>query len=271
MNARTPTRGCIAFLLLSVFTREAPAHDFWIEPSTYRPPEGSILEVALRVGERFRGEPYPRNPRHIKRFVGSGPMGEDPVLGRLGDEPAGRILVHGSGNTVLGYRSKPTVFQIAADKFEAYLKEEGLKQIMGIRADRGESDKEVREAFSRCAKSVILTGTERGTGYDKRLGFELELVPERDPYGLRPGEEMPMLILYRGEPLSDARITAVNAAEPDQVVETRTDKKGRVRIPLNRPGVWLVRSVHMVPAPESLNADWESVWASLTFELPSKP
>jgi hypothetical protein len=30
--------------------------------------------------------------------------------------------------------------------------------------------------------------------------------------------------------------------------------------------VWLVKAVHMVPAPAGSGADWESIWASLTFK-----
>jgi hypothetical protein len=30
--------------------------------------------------------------------------------------------------------------------------------------------------------------------------------------------------------------------------------------------MWMIKAVHMVPAPAGTGADWESVWASLTFE-----
>jgi hypothetical protein len=37
-----------------------------------------------------------------------------------------------------------------------------------------------------------------------------------------------------------------------------------------RPGgMWLIKAVHMVPAPAGANAEWASFWASLTFELRS--
>jgi hypothetical protein len=39
-------------------------------------------------------------------------------------------------------------------------------------------------------------------------------------------------------------------------------------MPLSKSGAWLVKAVHMVPARADAGADWESVWASLTFELP---
>jgi len=34
--------------------------------------------------------------------------------------------------------------------------------------------------------------------------------------------------------------------------------------------IWLVKTVHMVPAPADSGADWESLWASLTFEIPAR-
>ena len=47
----------------------------------------------------------------------------------------------------------------------------------------------------------------------------------------------------------------------------RSDTDGRVRLPLQRAGRWLVKAVHMVPAPAGANAEWASYWASLTFGL----
>jgi uncharacterized GH25 family protein len=54
----------------------------------------------------------------------------------------------------------------------------------------------------------------------------------------------------------------------ETLASIRTDAAGRVRVPLSRSGVWLVKAVHMIPAPAGADADWESIWASLTFELP---
>ena len=35
---------------------------------------------------------------------------------------------------------------------------------------------------------------------------------------------------------------------------------------LPKNGVWLIKSVQLIPAPAGSDADWESLWASLTFE-----
>ena len=34
-------------------------------------------------------------------------------------------------------------------------------------------------------------------------------------------------------------------------------------------GVWMIKAVHMVPAPAGSNVEWASFWASLTFEAPA--
>jgi uncharacterized GH25 family protein len=147
-------------------------------------------------------------------------------------------------------------------KFDRYLGEEGLERIRGLRK-AGEGP--VREIYSRCAKSLLRVG-DGSSGYDRALGLELELVPERDPYSLKPGEALPVRLLYRGEPLDGALVIAL--ASPDSKVSART-AGGRASLVLDRPGRWLVKAVHMVPAPEGSGAEWESLWASLTFELPA--
>ena len=82
------------------------AHDFWIEPSAFRVEAGSRIGVALRVGERFEGDPVPRNPSRIRKLVLVGGAGATDVAGREGDDPAGTVVVPVSGLHVIGYHSK---------------------------------------------------------------------------------------------------------------------------------------------------------------------
>jgi uncharacterized GH25 family protein len=85
---------------------------------------------------------------------------------------------------------------------------------------------------------------------------------------MRPGAELRVRLLYGGAPLAGAHVAAINAAESSQRIEDRTDARGRARLRLGRDGVWLVRTVYMRPANTELGADWESLWASLTFRVP---
>jgi len=152
------------------------AHDMWIEPTTFTPVQGEIVGVRLRVGEDLQGEPLTRNPALVKEFVVEDGTGRKPVYGRDGGDPAGLLRVAKPGLLVIGYRSNPSVVQIEADKFTAYLAEEGLDSIIEMRRVRRETGAGVRDSYSRCAKSLVLSGAPvRGQG-DRLLGFPLELL-----------------------------------------------------------------------------------------------
>jgi uncharacterized GH25 family protein len=244
------------------------AHDFWIEPSTFRPAVGSTLGVGLVVGQRFRGDALPRNPAMIARFVLVTGAGETPIGGRAADEPAGSVRIDQSGLDLIAYRSLESPVSLEAAKFEDYLKEEGLEAVTAARARSGDSQKPSRELFSRSAKSLVAAGGSGTTGYDRVLGLTLELVPEKNPYDMKGGDELPVRLLYEGKPLSGALVVALAYDDPEKKIAQRSDSNGRVTLRLPKEGVWLVKAVHMAPVAGNPNADWRSIWASLTFEIP---
>ncbi|HEX3526099.1 MAG TPA: DUF4198 domain-containing protein [Thermoanaerobaculia bacterium] len=249
------------------------AHDFWIDPSSFRPAPGQRVLVRLRVGQKFKGDPMPRDPKLLRRFSlfsGNGAGGgETPVPGVAGAEPAGFATVTAPGLHLITYASARSSVELDAAKFEAYLADEGLETIKAQRARKGQTAAPAKEVFSRYAKSYLAVGGAGGPGYDRVLGLTLELVPEKDPTALAPlpqGTELPVRLLYLGKPLPGVLVAAFTRDQPDARVTARTDAAGRARLRLDRPGVWLVKAVHMIPAPADAGADWESFWASLTFE-----
>jgi uncharacterized GH25 family protein len=257
--------------LLGLVSTALRAHDFWIEPSTFTPATGQRVAVRLRVGMDLRGDPVPRDPALLKRFVIVGPSGESPVPGLTNVDPAGIAFPQGPGLHVIVYDSGRSPLELDAAKLEKYLSEEGLEKISALRASRGQSGTGSREVFSRCAKALILAGNGPSSGYDRVLGQRLELVPETNPYALTGGAgggELRVRLLYEGKPLAGALVAALQKGRPEARVTARSDKEGRVRLRLDRPGFWLVKAVHMIPAPKNAGADWESFWASLTFEIP---
>ena len=243
------------------------AHDMWIEPTTFSPEPGQIVGVRLRVGLDLLGDSLPRDPGLLNQFVFVDAAGRKPVVGRIGDDPAGFLRVAIPGLVVIGYRSNPSAVELAAEKFNQYLKEEGLDAVAALRARRNETGATARELFSRCAKSLVLSGSPSEAQGDRLLGFTLELLAERNPYAIRAGEDLPVRLTYQNHPLAGALVAAMNRLNPAEKLAARTDDDGRVRFRLRPGGMWLVKAVHMVQAPAGTNAEWESFWASLTFEL----
>jgi uncharacterized GH25 family protein len=253
-------------LFITMWLLPLGAHDFWMEPSAFAPPAGSVVSVRLLVGEQFTGEPVARMSNRIEQFIVAGPDGSRPVIGRDGGEPAGLFRTDRPGTYVVGYRSRPSGIQLDGPAFEKYLREEGLEAVSASRAARGQTAEPGREHFSRSAKALVYAAPDASGDYDRRLGLTLEFVPERDPR-LLAGQPLPVQLLYEGRPLPDALVVAMSrpAGPP---IRVRTDRQGRVRLPVTE-GVWLLKAVHMVPATGE-GADWESIWASLTFAVPPR-
>jgi uncharacterized GH25 family protein len=243
------------------------AHDMWIEPATFFPQSGQIVSLRLRVGQDLLGDPLLLDPSLVNQFVVSDGDGVRPVVRRDGRDPAGLVRLTTPGVHVIGYRSNPSTIEIPADTFNQYLKEEGLDAVSAQRARRNETRAPAREIFSRCAKSLVFSGAAAAAQGDRPLGFTLELVAERNPYGLRADQDLPVRLTYESRPLGGALVIAINRLNLADKMSARTDADGRVRFKLRQDGMWLIKAVHMVPAPPDAHAEWASFWASLTFEM----
>ncbi|MEK6373866.1 MAG: DUF4198 domain-containing protein [Acidobacteriota bacterium] len=243
---------------LTLLACRAAAHDFWIEPSSFRPAVGDRVTAALRVGQKLRGDPVPRMPSLIDRFTFNG----SPMPGMTGRDPAGIAVVANTGVQWIGYQSTASEVTQDRQKFAQYLREEGLQRIVAGR--------ENRERFYRCAKALIAAGGDTSGSFDAPLGFTLELVPRKNPYAMRAGDALPVALLFRGKPAAGVLVVGLNRDDPDAPVRARTDAKGRATLRLVRGGFWLIKAVHMEAAPPGAGVDWESWWASVTFDLQSR-
>lgn len=238
------------------------AHDMWIEPSAFFVEKGQNIAIRLRVGQNLLGDPLPRSARLIQEFVVEDASGRRNVVGREGMDPAGLLRVMHPGSQVVGYYSRPSQVDLPAEKFHEYLAEEGLDAIAALRARRKESGQDVKESFSRCAKSLLSAAGGPASG-DRLLGFPLELLAEKNPYTMTAGESIPVQLIYDKRPLAGALVVAIHRMNPALKQSARTDKNGRARLKLGTGGMWMIKAVHMIPVEK----DYSSYWASLTFEM----
>src|SRR5262249_56091702 len=95
-----------------------------------------------------------------------------------------------------------------------------------LRARRNQTGNEAREVFSRCAKSLVSSGTPTDAEADLALGFPLELVTLKNPYTLRADEELPVIFTYEARPLPAALLLAMHRMNPAAKLTARTDKNG---------------------------------------------
>ncbi len=263
--ARAALAACAATLLM---TAPARAHDFWIEPSTFQPRPGSIIAVHLWVGQDFVGDPVPRQSGNIEQFFVRQNGGDADIGGANRIDPAGLFRVDAGTTAAIGYRSGGSDIELPAGNFEDYLRQYGLDAIVTERARRGETARAGRERFFRYAKS-LLAGARTGDAATRPLGFAYEIMLLEDPTRPLSGP-LRGLILHDGKPLGGALVEALWRDDPSIRLAMRSDTEGAFVFALPRSGVWLIKSVHMVRAGFFSSADWDSLWASLTFET-AKP
>ena len=237
-----------AFMLVAVIVAHPSAHDLWIEASAFRPDPGRVVGLHLRVGQDFLGDPIARDPALIEQFVAITPDRIVAIVGQDGADPAGLFRQTTPALVVVAYRSRSTAITLPPEKFNQYLRDEGLDDVARLRSARQQEHAPARELFARCAKALLQTGAPSSSETDRPVGMTLELIAARNPYTLRAGTALSVQLLYDGKPLKGALVVALNRRHPGARVAIRTDGEGRVLVPLAESGDWLIKAVHMVEA-----------------------
>jgi uncharacterized GH25 family protein len=242
----------IRFLFAVLLATPLLAHDFWIEPATFRPTPGTPVTIGLRVGEHFRGDPVVRRSARIESFVSVSGGVRQAVHGLEGSDPAGVVPFDDAGVVVIGYQGKATPHRMAPAKFAQYLREEGIEDLQPL------PGREQREHFRRFAKSYV--GVSASGRVPDALGFRLELQPVSDPFA---DAVLRVRLLFEGRPLAGALVVAMER-EGTARTTARTDADGIASLDVGK-GIWLLKSTH-VRRVEAADHDWESLWASLTLQ-----
>ncbi|MBK8162838.1 MAG: DUF4198 domain-containing protein [Gammaproteobacteria bacterium] len=98
------------------------------------------------------------------------------------------------------------------------------------------------------------------SAFSKPLGTELEIVPLANPLQLKPGDKLPVQVLYRSQPLADADIEIMGNKEVYP-----TDAKGRASVPIQQTDYQYIAVSHKVDTKSNPNADQMSLSANLVF------
>jgi uncharacterized GH25 family protein len=224
----------------------AVAHDFYLMPSTFLPEKGATLLVGFHVGDSFPESEVSGSP---DRFL-------DPqLIWKTGSAALQNLRVDGKrvvanthaiaeGNLILAVRTAPRLIELDASKFTEYLREEGLASTIAWRAKHGQSEKLGKERYSKYAKALLLSGAQNGFA-GHRVGYTIEIIPQADPTALKPGDSLPIQVMFRGKPAADLQIESAWAAsnEAKTTVVGNTDSEGRIRVPLSRAGRWRIHTI----------------------------
>jgi uncharacterized GH25 family protein len=263
-----------ATLLLLLLTAGAlAAHDLFLKPDSFVVKPGATLIVRVLNGTFSKSEGAVTRDR-VRDVSVVGPTGNAEVdttaWAARGDTSILTVQTQESGTYVIGASLLPRELRLEAKDFNAYLASDGVPDVLAARRRGNELNRAAGERYSKHVKALVQVGNQRTDSYQTALGYPAELIPLDNSYELRPGGVLRVRAVVDGQPvanqlvLAGGRTSAVGRIAQRSV---RTDSGGVARVRLGTGGAWYVKFIRMERATRDTTIDYESKWATLTFEV----
>ena len=125
--------------------------------------------------------------------------------------------------------------------------------------------------FEQYAKALINVDSSDST-FSKPVGHTLEIIPLVNPARLKPGDFLPVQVLFKNKPARFCPVYGTYAGfstGDDFAFATTADGQGKVEIRIFHHGPWLIKTKVKLPAPDKLKDKCNelSYTATLTFEI----
>ncbi len=268
---RPATLAVVVTLLVPVPSR---AHDYWFaqEPSAVE--VGDTCVLRLLVGDELQAELERPLQREITtRFewltadesvdlLDGTPENAQPVLER-------KVMREGTALVVMDRSFVLT--EGTYERFVEFLEHEEAVDL-AREVSHVAAETPMRRRYARNLKALVRVGDVGDRRlHDRRVGQELEILLLDDPWSVKPGAQLTVQLLFRGEPVEGLPIKAlVDTADGSvAVLKARTDASGKAALsPANRGG-WMIRATLIRPSEDREAADWDTHYATYSFQIPA--
>ncbi len=243
------------------------AHEFWLEPMKFWLKANEKTTLNIMVGENYQGEKADGTKFKIVQFkhFGKGIEQDFQQNRSKTDLALVNVAFATEGNHLLAFNNTNKFIELEANKFNDYLKEEGLDNALEVRTKNNLLNKNGREVYQRCVKTLFQVGNKQDETFARNTGMRLELIPSQNPYS-QTVKQISFKVLFDNEPLSNALVLVWQKMKGKTTVKKlRSDASGTVQFPLMHQGRWMVSTVRMIPHTNPTEADWQSYWGSYTF------
>jgi uncharacterized GH25 family protein len=260
----------VALLIVGSISTLALAHEFWMQPKKFRYKFGEEVTLDLLVGENFTGEPWDLTKHKVEMMQVVSAYGKRVLTTAVKPTKRNNVTykLANEGTHMFSMSSNPAYIELEGAKFNAYLEEDGIDDILAQRKANNELDKTARENYTRYAKLLVQCGNNiDGDVYKRKVGFRVEIIPLTNPYILKSGDYLECEILFDGKPLPHQMVKIWSFIGNRAFLQNAfTENDGKVKFPISNTGPWMVSFVKMVKSDKP-DIDYESMWASLVFGI----
>jgi len=229
-------RSMLVALAIVLASSGADAHEFMVRPDSFTVAPGKPFDFAVLSSHVFitSEEMEPAGQNAVGLFSNA-----HRIDAALWPEPTTQTyrgtVTAPAGTFLLSGRRAGQGWAVTPD---------GLKE--GNQHMPGATDSFVMEKFD---KTLVNLAPE-DQGYATVTGDRLEIVPVTNPALAKPGEELTVRVLYRGQPIS-ATVTATydgfSKEEDTYAYSTVAKKDGTAKVKITHSGTWMVRVQHSAP------------------------
>ena len=215
----------------------AQAHEFIVKPDAMTVQAGAELQVAGLSSHIFLISQELEDAKDVKiGLYSNGKRADIPVQPNektLAYE--GTVTAPSNGTFIVTGARLPQIWATTPD---------GLKQV--TKKGVAVSNPYKIEKFAKALVNVTPTDN----GFSTAIGDTLEIVPLTNPATVKPGDELTVRVLFKGEPLPTsvyATYDGFSKEEDTYAYYTQGHKDGTAKVKITRPGIWMVRVQHSVP------------------------
>ena len=262
-------------LMSSLIAPNVSAHEFWMWADPFFPKRGADANITLNVGEYFKGDLIgfaTINAAAVHRY-------SEGKVENLQERILPNVILPGlelnfakAGTHMVSFDSYSSQIVLPADKFSAYLHDEGLDDIIRQREKSGNAATPGRERFWRCVKTLLSVGGKSDATHAVQTNQRIEIVALSDPFSKsKQRTGLDFLLLFDGKPLAAALVKAWHKEDGQtMMIRATSSVDGKVHFNLPLDGGWMLSVVHMIPVTDSADVDWDSYWGNLSFSLRQK-
>lgn len=221
----------LVFVCFFVSYSLAVAHDLWLNVDNHYPETGGKTAVKVVFGHNFPYYDILISRDKLTGFSYLCPDGQTREIEKTWEDKKGENAGALAGDITLDQK--------------------GTYVVTAFRKIKGDREHVTSEKYG---KSIIVVG--KGNEIINRpLGHRIEIVPLKNPSEVKPGDSIPVKVLFEGKPLSThvyATYAGYYSEDEPFPFFTKSNKKGVAYIRISQPGIWMIVSNHKVDFSASL-------------------
>lgn len=230
----------LGLLLLLSAPAAVFAHDYWVEPSNFRPAAGDKIKAVISGGHSFPVSEFAVSDKLVTETVIALPSGQRLAYKTQEDKKEKCCISEEIGLTMTGIYLLQSQIKKPQEKLPLFY----VKSILSI---------DDQPADSPVARENPVTPTEFNP-ISYTLGCLMEIIPLSDLTKLKKGDELLLYLLYGNKPMKETFEIAIKYPDKtddqdksktaEEHFTLKTDKKGRAKLKITVSGRYLIVVEH---------------------------